>query len=981
MVKKTLGLTLLALLSSLLVCLLCEANDSTTVNEKIYAIAGNQYTCTAICYDGNYNFEWNVPFGCFEEIDEDTNDTNTSKDTIIWTAPDVVSPTEFTISVFLIPEIVGCEAIWDITVTVLPNPLFCIEGYKIDTWTGDGIADWLIVLSNDTGKLDEKWTDAKGHYEFCGLSLDDEYTVCEVRQDGWTPIDPVDGCYHNITLNPGENTTLDFYNDPRNLTITKEADKLSVKGGEEVNYTITVCNNGGTDVANVTVWDVFSRPVEILSVSPAPDPDGKWRFDIIPPGECRTVIIKVRVPERQDFEFGMEQRVSGEGFVKVANDYSTNFKEYLIKNCAYATSDWNEKPISACVTVTVGRELGTELSTRQYGSGGFDVEERVTIYTENKSIEWEEDLSATYKPTTLTLYNNRTVTYDSAWVKKSRAKNYVTGTTMTETYHDAVRLDRESRIFLDENQSVMEVDSDFDGRGHIGFLKMPTNTSPQQTTPIFEGREDYVGSFRVLERIDEYGKSVSSEKAAAGQGLVIIDKRVGSAQRTYESGAGTYDSEELIKTSTNYIAKDISLVYSPISQRLTDDVYINSSMKWKEGMRSTTPKTSFIGEEYTSITRLDKETVARGLNDMETEAEFSGQARFRAILDRSQSRSRPEVDFDDQYEGDYSIQRRVLFTGVSKYNRPHLNVTKTLDDVYEEILPWGYGEPHLEGAVKKRKVAVYNITIENDGDRSLTPVLVKDLFPPGAIFIEPSSVRPDEITETSANWTIPALTVGGVSEIVLKLDVTKRYPEELVNRVEVCGGYDGGDKWVCAANFSALEKNWLTCCLDEPVSVAKTAKIDPANPRVVRYSIDLSNHDDATRAATVTDRLPAGMDLLESAVPFASYEDGVVVWNFIEIDPGETVTVEFSALAPGDGRFTNSVEVDARSVDGPVVQPVYATCVIDVGAVEDECGPTRCGIWQPPNWEFEHDGYDQDPILCEDLCYSSSDATGSSAGP
>ncbi|MDF0591428.1 hypothetical protein P0O15_09680 [Methanotrichaceae archaeon Mx] len=762
--------------------------------------------------------------------------------------------------------------------------------------------------------------------------------------------------------------------------MTKVADKLSVKGGEEVNYTITVCNNGGTDVANVTVWDVFSRPVDILWSSPAPDPDGKWHLDIIPKGECRTIIIKIKVPERQDFEFGMEQRVSGEGFVKIANDYSTNFKEYLIKNCAYATSDWNEKPISACATVTLGRELGTQLSTRQYGSGSFDAEERVTIYTENKSIEWEEDLSAAYRPTTLTLYNNRTVTYDSAWVKKARAKNYVTGTTMTETYHDAVRLDRESRMFLDENQSVMEVDSSFDGRGHIGFLKMPTNTSPQQTTPIFEAREDYVGSFKVLERVDEYGKSVSSEKAASGKGLVVIDKRVGSAQRTYESGTGTYDSEELIRTSTNYIAKDISLVYAPVSQRLTDSTSINSSMKWKEGIYSTVPKTSFIGEEFTSITELDKETVARGLNEMDTEAEFSGQARFRAILDRSQSRSRPEVDFDEEYIGDYSIQRRVLFTGVSKYNRPHLNVTKTLVDVYEETLPWGYGEPHLEGAVKKRRVAVYNIKIENDGDRTLMPVNVRDLFPPGAIFIEPSSVRPDEIRETSANWTIPALTVGGVSEINLLLDVTNRYPDELVNRVEVCGGYDGGDKWVCAANFSALEKNWLTCCLDEPISVAKTAEIDDENPRVVKYRIDVTNHDGATRAATVIDRLPEGMDLLELSIPFASYRYGVVVWNLLEIDPGETATIVFSTLAPADGRFTNTVEVDVRSVDGSVVQPVYATCVIDVGTVGKECGPTGCGIWQPPNWGLQHAGYDQDPILCEDLCDSSSDGTGSSVG-
>ncbi len=53
----------------------------------------------------------------------------------------------------------------------------------------------------------------------------------------------------------------------------------------------------------------------------------------------------------------MEQGVSGEGFVNVANDFSTTFQAYLLKNCAYATSDNYKTPISACVTVTVGREL------------------------------------------------------------------------------------------------------------------------------------------------------------------------------------------------------------------------------------------------------------------------------------------------------------------------------------------------------------------------------------------------------------------------------------------------------------------------------------------------------------------------------------------------------------------------------------------------------------------------------------------------
>ena len=841
------------------------------------------------------------------------------------------------------------------------SAIYCIDGHKYDDTNQEPLSNWTIIVTNSTGEeVGRNTTDNNGYWKICGLIPGENYTVCEELQPGWTPINPPDGCYHNVTMVPGQNLTRDFYNDPRNLTITKVADKYEVKSGEEVTYTITVCNNGGKPVHNVTVWDVFDKYVEILWATPALGPDGRWHFDVIPAGECRTITIKIRVPERQDFEFGMEQGVAGEGFVNVANDYSTTFEAYIITNCAYATSDWNKEPISACVTVTVGEELGTELETREYGSGRFDSEERVTIFTENKSIEWEEDLSATYKPTTIGLYNNRTVTYDSAWVKKARAKNYLTGTTITETYHDAVSLDRESRMFLDKNQSVMEVNSEFDGRGHVGFLKMPSSSSTLQTTPIFEAREDYTGSFKILERVDEYGSSVSSDKSASGSGFVVVDKRVKDSQRSYESGTGAYDSEELIRTYTNYIAKDISLVHAPMNQSLTDDVSIDASMKWKEGMYSKTPETSYIGEEYTGVTELDKETVALGLNEMDTEANFSGRARYRAVL-------RDEVDFDEQYEGDYSIERMVLFTGVPKYDRPHLNVTKKLENITDETII-GAKETVLVGESRNKviKVATYTIRIENDGNRALGPIYVRDIFPPVSIFIN-ASVRPSELTDTYANWTLTHLAIGDVVVITLNLDVldvTKYHPEELVNRVEVCGGYNG-DEQVCASNFSALEDKWLSCCLDETVSATKTAEIDQVNPNVVWYRVDIKNWADVTRVATVTDSLPAGMVLLDSMVPFASYENNTVVWNVVEIGPFETVTIAYRVEVQMAGRFVNSVEVDPRSVDGPVVQPVYANSVIDVGVVE-ECGTSPCTGWQPPNWDFEYVGYPAE-LSCEEL--------------
>ena len=740
------------------------------------------------------------------------------------------------------------------------------------------------------------------------------------------------------------------------IKVNKTADRKSAKPEEIITYTIDICNVGNSPATNVVVEDVFNRDVEIVSVSPPPDGDGRWHLGTLNPGGSVTITLVIKTL-KQDFDFAMDLGVKGEGFVNVANDYNTVPPNYVLTNCVYVTYVANKtaKKVSDCESVTVG-EAGTELSTREHGSGTYESDEQVQLLTENKSITMNKDMAATYAPTTLSLYRNRTATYSSKWTEEAKAKNRVTGTTMTESYRYATSIDRESSMFLDENESVIEVNSEFEGMGHIGFLKMPTNSTPG-ATPIFEAREDYTGSFKILEKVDEYGSAVTSEKSTSGVGLAAVDKRVGKSQRSYESGSGTYDSEELIETYTNYIAKDISLVYSPVIQSLTDDVSIDASQKWKEGMYSKVENTSYIGEEYTGLTELDKETVAMGLNEMDTEAEFSGRARYRAVL-------KDEVDIDEQYEGDYSIERKILFTGIPKYDRPHLTVVKSGSFAKETIFNAKDETLVGESRDKEITVATYTITVTNDGNRALGPVYVRDLFPPKAVYIN-ASARPSELAETYANWTLTHLAIGDVVTIILNLDVTKHVPSELVNRVEVCGGYND-EEWICASNFTALEKEWLTCCPNETVSVTKTAEVDETNSSVVWYRVDVHNTDDVTRVATVTDLLPEGMVLIDSMVPFASYEKNTVTWNLVKIGPYETVTIAYRVKVPWPGRFVNSVEVDARSVDGPVVQPVLASSVVDVGEA-DECGTSSCASWSPPNWDFEYVGYPAE-LTCEDNC-------------
>ncbi len=857
---------------------------------------------------------------------------------------------------------------WEITFPFFfgqPPVMGAIAGMKFNDLDGDGVKDanepglpgWTINLEQPAGNvIATRTTDGGGEYIFSNLNPGD-YVVSEVQDPCWTQTYPPAPGTHTVTIVDISVTGVNFGNNMSEgalIRVNKTADRDSAKPEERITYTIEISNVGNAPATNVVVEDVFNRDVEIVSVSPPPDDDGRWHLGTLNPGSVTiTLVIKTL---KQDFDFAMDLGVKGEGFVNVANDYNTAPPNYVLTNCVYVTyvADQTVKKASDCESVTVG-EAGTELSTREHGSGTYDSEEMVEVLTENKSIEMNKDMAATYAPTTLGLYRNRTAVYSSKWTEVANAKNRVTGASMSEQYRYATSIDRESRMFLDENESVMDINSEFDGMGHIGFLKMPTNSS-FKSTPIFEAREDYTGSFKILEKVDEYGSSVSSEKSTSGLGFAAVDKRIGDSQRSYESGTGTYDSEELIETYTNYIAKDISLVYSPMSQSLTGDVSIDASMKWKEGMYSKVENTSYIGEEYTGVTQLDKETVAQGLNEMNTAANFSGRARYRAVL-------RDEVDFDEQYEGDYSIQRKILFTGIPKYDRPHLTVVKNGSFAKETI--FNAKDTTLAGESRDKviTVATYTITVENDGNRALGPIYVKDLFPPKAVYIN-ASVRPAELTDKYANWTLTHLAIGDVVTIVLNMDVTKHVPAELVNRVEVCGGYNG-DEWVCASNFSAVEKEWLSCCFNETVSVAKTAEVDETNSSVVWYRVNVVNMDNVTRVATVTDSLPAGMVLIDSMVPFASYEKNTVTWNLVEIGPFETVTLAYRVKVPWPGRFVNSVEVDARSVDGPVVQPVYANSVVEVGEVE-ECGTSSCTGWSPPNWDFEYVGYPAE-LTCNEM--------------
>jgi uncharacterized repeat protein (TIGR01451 family) len=295
-----------------------------------------------------------------------------------------------------------------------------------------------------------------------------------------------------------------------------------------------------------------------------------------------------------------------------------------------------------------------------------------------------------------------------------------------------------------------------------------------------------------------------------------------------------------------------------------------------------------------------------------------------------------KIDNEELYAGRYNIARKVLLTGVAKYDRPHITVTKE-------------GNVTTEWFNKTNaNVAEYVITITNDGTSSLAPINVRDIFPPGTEYIS-SSIRPSSLSGGSVNWTLLNLGIGNSVTIQLKLNITDYAPGNIVNRVMVCGMK--GDSCISAASYSSLESDSMTCCPPE-VFVDKTAKLDALDPTLVHYTIVVKNNAKNTMAATVADKLPAGMSLLQ-AYPEPNVDGGLLMqWVIADLAPGEITTIEYDVKAAMDGSYVNAVHVDATAVDGTGYATKDASARIDIGSTGVAPKTTRYGGWQAPDWNM-----------------------------
>ncbi|MEA2051780.1 MAG: choice-of-anchor U domain-containing protein [Euryarchaeota archaeon] len=269
--------------------------------------------------------------------------------------------------------------------------------------------------------------------------------------------------------------------------LTKSA-PTSVAPGGTITYTILYANLGLVALTNVTITENYPAGVTFVSAVPAPDPgtDNIWSIGTLRTNASGTITIKVKVPESRELTFTESGGVTGEGFVMVSKDLSTEQKPYILKNVVTITCA-EKGPVSASASTTVGGVPGTSLSITEHGSGIYDSEELLNFGTKNKSISLQKTTEAEYKPTAFNFSYGFAVIFTNKWMQDICSKNMLLDDAMHKKIKDATYIKDDTKTETGEYGTAMKFESSFYGAAHIGAVSKDVTTS-----------EDYIGEFELF---------------------------------------------------------------------------------------------------------------------------------------------------------------------------------------------------------------------------------------------------------------------------------------------------------------------------------------------------------------------------------------------------------------------------------------------------------------------------------------------------
>ncbi|NPV62481.1 MAG: DUF11 domain-containing protein [Methanotrichaceae archaeon] len=590
---------------------------------------------------------------------------------------------------------------------------------------------------------------------------------------------------------PGLNRTLETLV-VRSLWILKSANRSVAWPGTNITYTIRY-GNEETDLTatDVTVADVLPE-VELLSAIPGPDSVQnnvlRWHIGNLSSNQEGEIKLTVHIPKKPDILFDERSSIYGQGYAQAKKRLSTSLEHPPLINKANITGNYSKGDTvlvykaSSCSKVVVAGG-GTEIETSLHGSGYYREDETARLRTENKSVKLDRDLFASYQKTSFDLPAGRSIEQNSLWSDLTTAHNWLNDGKLQENYLYARTLEKNSSLFLDMNQTVLNTESSMnDGLASISY----TEGDPRHTRVDIQ--ENYQGSFRIKESIDSYGESLEYTKSVRGQGFVDSDKRLKACQRSFEHGSGYYRSDEIAQLSS--WNKDLNLAYAATNGSV-GSVNLSRSSLWKEGMSTKDPKLgTLMEEEIGYATEIHKETEM-GPSYLSILGGFNGTMDLKATLEPE--RGQPVSLLEERLAGSYQMDTAIAFYRNPKHLYAHLSISK-------------------EARREAGNIMLFLINVTNDGNRRLSGINVTDRLPYGMTFFN-SSIRPT-VRGQNISWNIMSLDVSRTLTIKLRVTVNET-ARRYVNLVNVTAL--NKEEVLSAANSTSLIPAEFICCQQDMV--------------------------------------------------------------------------------------------------------------------------------------------------------------------
>lgn len=553
----------------------------------------------------------------------------------------------------------------------------------------------------------------------------------------------------------------------QSLFIRKKSEKDVCSGGDILNYTILYGNRLDLPASDAVVMD---RLPDVIFITASPEPnfvDGNllaWRVGTISPKGGGSITLSVRVEERPEMRFLDSQSVRGSGSVSSLQRLSTAHQISSLTNYVNITAYYPEGPAhdSSYANTRLRDALGVDVEAMQHGSGYFE-EERLINYSE-KSISIDRGLFA------LGNISAPNQIGPSSWANRISARNHMRDEHVAESHLYTDEIIKDDHLLVDSNQTVYSSKGEFSaGVAYLSYDRSRPDGKSAGKKPS-EGKENsidvserYHGSYKSEVHLDSYGRGVSYSRQASGFGFVSSDMRQYSdrfLQRSYEHGAGSYRLGELL-TSGSTIYKDTLMNYTA-SHQSAGSLGINYSSLWDEGMSSEDRE---YGSRIVAAVRHGSYIRKEALMDsssLSMTSEFSGLGSIKAAAGKGKTE---DLLLDEAFLGSYRLDVTLGISRIPKYLGPHLNVTKRV--------------ARYEG---DRVHFVINVT--NDGNKTIAPLEITDLLPPGLTFIN-SSLRP-RVDGQKVRWSLLSLSIGETRTVELQVQWDDDHPA-VMNEVEAVG--------------------------------------------------------------------------------------------------------------------------------------------------------------------------------------------------